>query len=176
MLTIGRLARRAGLARSTLLHYDAIGLLRPSGRAENGYRLYSDDDAQRLERICRLRQTGLGLPEIQRVVDSAETVLGEVLHERLARLDDEIQRLRVQQAFILAMLLHDASGLPDLVRDKTDWMRVLTEAGLDREAMRRWHQEFERLAPEDHERFLRSLHMSGEEIEALRASLRAEAP
>ncbi len=40
MITIGRLARRFGLSRSTLLYYDSIGLLSPSTRSAKDYRLY----------------------------------------------------------------------------------------------------------------------------------------
>jgi DNA-binding transcriptional MerR regulator len=49
--TIGRIARIFGLSRSTLLYYDSIGLLTPTGRSDAGYRLYSEDDRKRLERI-----------------------------------------------------------------------------------------------------------------------------
>jgi len=39
MFLITELARKHGLSRSTLLYYDRIGLLTPSGRSEAGYRL-----------------------------------------------------------------------------------------------------------------------------------------
>ena len=41
----GELAKSAGLSRSTLLYYDRLGLLRPVGRSESNYRLYSATDA-----------------------------------------------------------------------------------------------------------------------------------
>lgn len=53
---ITELARRFGLARSTLLHYDHIGLLPPGGRTAVGYRVYTSGDLARLERICALRE------------------------------------------------------------------------------------------------------------------------
>src|SRR3954469_23414275 len=59
-ITVGALAARTGLTVRTLHHYDAIGLLSPSGRTEAGYRLYSDDDVRRLQSIVLLR--GIGLP------------------------------------------------------------------------------------------------------------------
>ena len=43
--TVGQLARRSGVTVRTLHHYDAIGLLRPAGRAANGRRLYDRDNA-----------------------------------------------------------------------------------------------------------------------------------
>lgn len=48
---ITELGKRFGLSRSTLLYYDRIGLLQPSGRTEAGYREYTRSDADRLERI-----------------------------------------------------------------------------------------------------------------------------
>jgi MerR family transcriptional regulator, thiopeptide resistance regulator len=59
-LTVGALASRSGLTVRTLHHYDEIGLLSPSGRSRSGYRLYSNEDVRRLERIVLLR--GLGMP------------------------------------------------------------------------------------------------------------------
>ena len=67
MLTVGHLARRFELSRSTLLYYDSIGLLKPSGRSKSRYRLYSEDDCRRLQAICRYREAGLALDEIRRV-------------------------------------------------------------------------------------------------------------
>ena len=45
--TITRLAKQFKLSRSTLLYYDRIGLLRPSGRSPSNYRLYTGSDRQR---------------------------------------------------------------------------------------------------------------------------------
>ena len=67
---ISELARRFGLSRSTLLYYDRLGLLRPSGRSQADYRQYSEDDLSRLERICFFRQAGLSLAEIARLLES----------------------------------------------------------------------------------------------------------
>lgn len=50
------LAKRSGLTVRTLHHYHAIGLLTPSARADNGYRLYGRDDIARLrERLAQLQ-------------------------------------------------------------------------------------------------------------------------
>jgi hypothetical protein len=55
MLTIGRLAERFGLSRSTLLYYDSIELLSPSARSDANYRLYS------------LESLGIGDEEVSRI-------------------------------------------------------------------------------------------------------------
>ncbi len=51
MVPISALARRFGLARSTLLHYDRIGLLRPADRSRAGHRSHGEAEWVRLERI-----------------------------------------------------------------------------------------------------------------------------
>ena len=53
--TVGRLGELCGVSRSTLLYYDSLGLLAPSGRSPSGYRLYSEADRARLERILAFR-------------------------------------------------------------------------------------------------------------------------
>ena len=50
--TVGRLAKRFGLSRSTLLYYDSIGLLKPEVRGEGEYRRYGKDAIKRLEMVC----------------------------------------------------------------------------------------------------------------------------
>lgn len=49
--TVGQTAKLAGVSVRTLHHYDAIGLLRPSGRGEQGYRRYDAADLDRLRAI-----------------------------------------------------------------------------------------------------------------------------
>ena len=61
LLTLGRLARATGLARSSLLHYEALGLLQPRARSDSGYRLYGEAEVQRLQAIRRYREAGLSL-------------------------------------------------------------------------------------------------------------------
>ena len=72
MFTVGRLARSCGLSRSTLLYYDTIGLLRPSGRSVSNYRTYTAMDAERLKQICTYREAGLPLKDIAELLDAAD--------------------------------------------------------------------------------------------------------
>ena len=57
-LTVGQVAALARVSVRTLHHYDEIGLLRPSGRSDAGYRLYDDSDLDRLHQVLLYR--GLG--------------------------------------------------------------------------------------------------------------------
>ena len=102
--TVGVLARAAGLARSTLLYYDRIGLLPPSRRSTAGYRLYGEDARARLETIRTYRSVGLGLREIRALLDSRGGRTAAILTERLDRLNHEIAGLREQQRVIVELL------------------------------------------------------------------------
>ncbi|WP_408669719.1 MerR family transcriptional regulator [Sanguibacter biliveldensis] len=61
---IGALAERTGMSLRTLRHYDETGLLKPSGRSEGGFRLYTDDDLARLLVIRRMKPLGFSLDEM----------------------------------------------------------------------------------------------------------------
>lgn len=67
--TVGVIARLAGISVRTLHHYDEIGLLSPDERSDAGYRRYSDRDLERLQQILILRELGMGLDEVARVLD-----------------------------------------------------------------------------------------------------------
>jgi len=61
---IGELAERTGLSLRTIRHYDEIGLLKPSGRTEGGFRLYTGRDLDRLLLIRRMKPLGFSLEEM----------------------------------------------------------------------------------------------------------------
>lgn len=173
MHTVGRLASRYGLSRSTLLYYDRIGLLSPGHRSDAGYRLYTDTDVARLEKILLFRDVGLPLEAIAELLDSRRGSLGEALEERLSRVNDEIADLRRQQELILRLLKDGKAARRARVMDKKGWTALLRATGLDDADMERWHAEFERLAPEAHQDFLESLGIGAAEIASIRARSRA---
>jgi DNA-binding transcriptional MerR regulator/ubiquinone/menaquinone biosynthesis C-methylase UbiE len=175
MYTVGRLARRHGLSRSTLLYYDRIGLFSPSARAHGEYRRYSAEDDARLERICQYRKAGLSLADIALIMsDTGGAGVRAVLEGRLTELSDEMAALRDQQTLVAGLL-----GRPDLLAgrdglDKATWVALLRDAGFSEPEMERWHARFERTAPQRHETFLRHLRIPDDEIASIRA--RAAAP
>ncbi len=72
-LQIGEVAERTGVTQRTLRFYEERGLLKPPTRMEGGFRLYSEADIQRVERIRRLQQLlGFALAEIKEMVDADE--------------------------------------------------------------------------------------------------------
>lgn len=170
MYTVGRLAKRHGLSRSTLLYYDRIGLLRPTGHAKGEYRHYAVGDDARLARICEYRQAGISLKEIARMLDDpADTTIAGALEDRLTQLNDEMAALREQQALVAGLLGRTDLLAEHAAMDKATWVSLLSAAGFSEEDMRRWHVQFERTAPDKHEEFLRRLAIPEGEISAIRA-------
>lgn len=169
MYTIGKLASKFHFSRSTLLYYDSIGLLKPSSRTDSAYRQYSEDDAKRLEEICRYRQAGLSLEEIKKVLDSPEDNITQALEKRLDELNEDIKRLRDQQRFILGILKSGKYLQHIEVMNAEIWSSLLKASGFSEGDMQRWHIEFEHLAPEKHQEFLEFLCIPDDDIKNIRS-------
>jgi MerR family transcriptional regulator, thiopeptide resistance regulator len=93
-LTVGTVARLAGVTVRTLHHYDEIGLLTPTGRSEAGYRRYSGADVERLQRILFYRELEFGLDQIRDAVADDGTEALDHLRRQHLLLQDRIARLR----------------------------------------------------------------------------------
>ncbi len=89
---VGDLARATGLTVRTLHHYEAIGLLERPARTESGHRLYTEASIRRLYRIRVLRNLGVPLGGIRRIIDDGQS-LASVLHEHLARVEEQVEAL-----------------------------------------------------------------------------------
>lgn len=166
--SISKLGRACGLSRSTLLYYDRLGLLQPAGRTGSGYRYYTDADLARLERIRHFREAGLTLKEILLVLSSGGKPGTQLLEKRLRQTAEDIVGLKNQQRLLAGMLRQVASGKRPATVDKKLWVEMLRAAGMDQNAMHRWHTEFERRAPNGHEEFLLSLGIPVEEVAQVR--------
>lgn len=92
-ISIGEMARRAGVSVRTLRHYDAIGLLEPSSVTQAGYRLYDQAALARLEQILYFRELGFALEEIKVMMQSPDYDAREAMQRQKTLL--EMQRLRI---------------------------------------------------------------------------------
>jgi DNA-binding transcriptional MerR regulator len=167
MLTVTRLARRCGLSRSAVLYYESIGLLRASARSPGNYREYSEKDAERLRQICAYRHAGLSLADIRSVLGASSSKAAAVLERRLVELDGEIEALRDHQRAILRLLGHKSFRRNQMIT-KDKWVAVMRAAGFTEDDMHRWHKEFEKAAPAEHQEFLEFLHVPADEVARIR--------
>lgn len=107
---IGELADRSQMSLRTIRHYDEVGLLKPSGRTEGGFRLYTERDFARLLVIRRMKPLGFTLEamaELLRVVEALEaTKPGQddtAIRSELVNFIEEAQRRRAKLEEQLAM-------------------------------------------------------------------------
>ncbi len=166
--SVSQLAKMFGLSRSTLLYYDNLGLLSPKRCAESNYRIYSEQDVERLKQIVVLRRTGISLDEVKRLLDTQSSKTKDILQQRLALINDEINALRQQQQQIVNLLGNRELLQHSRVMSKDHWVSLMRAAGLDDQGMQTWHQEFESSAPQAHQDFLESLGLSDQEIKEIR--------
>ena len=164
-LTVTRLARECKLSRSTVLYYESIGLLRRPRRTDGNYRLYGERDVERLRQICVYRDAGLPLADIRAVLDAPASDAAAVLRRRMVELGAEIERMRDHQLAI-AKLLKLRKDKDMVTKEK--WTSIMRAAGFTEEDMRRWHKEFEKSAPAEHQEFLEFLHIPAAEIKSIR--------
>ncbi|GIE36903.1 MerR family transcriptional regulator [Actinoplanes italicus] len=98
-LTIGQLAQRTGIDTRTLRFWSDDGVIPPAGRSASGYRLYDAAAVARVELVRTLRELGLGLGDIRRVIDGRATVAA-VAQAHVAALDARIRALKVSRAVL----------------------------------------------------------------------------
>ena len=96
-LTIGKVAKSAGLGIETVRFYEREGLIKPLARTESNYRLYSDDGIVRLRFIKRAKALGFSLREIKELLClqvDPEATKGDVKGQIGEKIADIKQRIR----------------------------------------------------------------------------------
>ncbi len=142
-LQIGEVAERTGVTQRTLRFYEEKGLLRPPTRMEGGFRLYSDDDVKRVQKIRKLQDLlGISLAEIKEMVD-AEGILRELraqyrpeaaLPEKRRQLEKAIEVTQAQYAIVqhkVSQMQEMGAQLDERLKLFASWMKELEK--LERE-------------------------------------------
>jgi DNA-binding transcriptional MerR regulator len=92
LMTIGNFAPLSGLSTHALRHYDEVGLLRPRQvDDESGYRRYRRSQVQAARLIQALRNLGLPIEEVRRIVADPE---GDHVKSALAHHRERLKRER----------------------------------------------------------------------------------
>lgn len=118
--TSGEFAKKANITVRTVRFYDKLGILKPAKVGENGYRLYTDEDFGRLQRILSLRYLGFSLDEIMAMPagDNADDVA-----QSLAMQKGLIEK-RIRHLESMNRALADAQRMVEESR-QVDWSRIL---------------------------------------------------
>ncbi|HEX5825288.1 MAG TPA: MerR family transcriptional regulator [Candidatus Limnocylindrales bacterium] len=114
-----------GLTTRTLRYYEELGLLKPAARSEGDYRLYDEDDLERLRFIKGLRDdAGFSLAEIGQLLEDEDArdrnrdrfrttddpaERRAIVDDALARVDRQVASLRSKMERLAAMI-EEAEG------------------------------------------------------------------
>jgi DNA-binding transcriptional MerR regulator len=102
LVQIGELARLSGVSVKTIRFYSDQGLVPEADRTPSGYRKYDAQSVLRLELVRTLRELGLDLATIRRVLDRG-TDLRTAAAAHAEALDAQIRVLRLQRAVLRAL-------------------------------------------------------------------------
>ena len=108
--TISQLARAASVPTSTLRYYERVGLVCPTGRADNNYRVYTRETLQRIHFIRAAQATGLTLDDVRTLLalNDGEMALCQdvqpLIAKRLGEVSQRIKEMRQIQHLLKSML------------------------------------------------------------------------
>lgn len=92
-LTVGAVAEVAAVTVRTLHHWDQLGLVVPSGRTTSGYRLYTQHDLDRIDRVLAYREAGVDLETIRALLDDPSVKITAALRDQRTRIAERIDEL-----------------------------------------------------------------------------------
>ncbi|XVQ84136.1 MerR family transcriptional regulator [Microbispora siamensis] len=135
LYSIGELARRTGLTVKAIRFYSDCGIVPPTGRSAAGYRLYDTDAVARLDLVRTLRDLGIDLPTIRKVLDR-EATLAQVAAAHAEALATQIRVLRLRRAVATAVARRGSTPeemdlMHRLARLSEDERRRLVDGFLD---------------------------------------------
>ncbi|TDU91113.1 DNA-binding transcriptional MerR regulator [Kribbella voronezhensis] len=125
MLTIGELARYAGVTVRAVRHYHAKGLLPEPERDHSGYRRYDADDVIELIRIRTLAEAGVPLARVRELLQADAEEFAAAIAEIDRRLKDEIRQRQRHRERIARLAAGAQLTLPPQVVDYLDHLRAL---------------------------------------------------
>jgi len=118
-LFVKELSRLTKVSIRTLHYYDKIGLLKPSDRLPNGYRVYSEKDLHKLEKIIVLKFFGFTLARIKQLLSNESATL-EQLETQLILLQSEVSFLQEAQRDLLIASINEYKR-----RSTVNWHQIL---------------------------------------------------
>ena len=93
-LKIGELAKRSGTTTKTIRYYELLGLLHEPERTDSGYRLYDEQEVERLTFIRKAKSLGFSLADIGETLTLYDSQEAPCIHV-LALLDRKIQEIEL---------------------------------------------------------------------------------
>ena len=147
MVSIARACDLVGVARSTLLYYERIGIIAPAKHPDNGYREYSDEDIHALILIRQLQKAGFSLKEADMVMKGR--LDPDIILARYHALEKDIRELMAAREMVKSLAARATGRLP--------------ESGALTHPAGQWHAELEKKAGKAHEQWLKRLGFNNKE-------------
>jgi DNA-binding transcriptional MerR regulator len=129
-LTIGAVAKRAGVRVDTVRYYERRGVLPPADRRTSGYRAFRPEVVERIVFVKALQSFGFGLDEIVAVLRLIDAGTGECASVRgfaestLTRIDAKIADLAATRARLAAALVGCDRGACAHIEDVAPRVRL----------------------------------------------------
>lgn len=111
-LTIKQLAEKTGVSTRTIRYYDQIGLLKPSRFNGSGYRMYGDEELNKLRTILFYRSLELGLKDIKAILEGSAFQNKAVLTRHYINLVKKKDKLNLLVAYIDEIIISAERGMP----------------------------------------------------------------
>lgn len=115
-MTVSELANRAGTSADTIRYYERIGLLPEAARSPAGYRLFGEEDVERVVFIKRAQRFGLQLDDIGELLDIRRRGLcpcghaRQLLKDKLTGIEQQIRSLQALYDDVASLLEGGAAG------------------------------------------------------------------
>ncbi|MFF4401618.1 MerR family transcriptional regulator [Streptomyces sp. NPDC001480] len=155
LFTIGELARATGLTVRTIRYWSDEGALPPVARSSGGYRLYDAGSVARLELIRTLRELGLGLGHVRRVL-AGETTVAEVAAAHVTALDAQIRSLKATRAVLSTVARRGSSAEETALMNRLARLSAAERRRIMEEFVAEMLDGLDTFDPEIRERMLRS--------------------
>lgn len=93
--TVQKLGKLAGISTRTLRYYDEIGILKPARINSSGYRIYGQNEVDRLQQILFYRELGVSLDSIKKIITSPSFDGAKALKEHREKLLEKREQLNL---------------------------------------------------------------------------------
>ena len=109
MYNIGQVVKDLKINKETIRYYEKIGLLEDRKRDSNGYRIYTDDDIERIKFILMAKEYDFTLKEIAILLKKVfpkssglnEDEIIEIVNDKIDEIDKKIDELKITKKVLV---------------------------------------------------------------------------
>lgn len=109
MYRIKAFGKLIGVSPETIRHYERLGILPEAKRTDNGYRIYTEEDKERLQFVGSARQSGLSLEDIVQIIALCDQHLSpcefvrELITAKIGEIESRLHELYMLRCELLTL-------------------------------------------------------------------------